>query len=312
MTKIESHDEIKLGNRARLLAGLPVTERRLQLAGGSTAVLEGGAGPPVVLLHEQGEFAARWMRMLPDLVATHRVIAPDLPGHGASDLIPGRLDVERVLSWLDELIVHTCPSPPVLVGHMLGGAIAARFAVDRPDRLRSLVLVDTFGLRGFRPKPALALALVRYIRRPTEDSFDRLYRQCAVDLDGMRDHMDVRWALFRAYVLDRAATPQLKAALPQLMRAFAIRRIRPAELARIRVPTTLIWGRHDPATSLRAAQAASARYGWQLHVIDNAADDPVLEQPEATLRALRSAFRHDSPRLADKITDAFSADREQT
>ena len=45
--------------RERLLAGLPVTERRLQLAGVSTAVLEGGDGPPVVLLHGPGEFAAR-------------------------------------------------------------------------------------------------------------------------------------------------------------------------------------------------------------------------------------------------------------
>ena len=47
--------------RERLLAGLPVIERRLQLAGVSTAVLEGGDGPPIVLL--QGEFAAVWMRV---------------------------------------------------------------------------------------------------------------------------------------------------------------------------------------------------------------------------------------------------------
>jgi len=312
MTKTEVHDATSDGNRVRLLAGLPVTERRLQLAGVSTAVLEGGDGPPVVLLHEQGEFAARWMRMLPDLVSTHRVIAPDLPGHGASELIQGRLDADRVLSWLDELIVHTCSSPPVLVGHMLGGAIAARFAVERNDRLRALVLVDTFGLRSFRPRPRLALALVRYIRRPTEDSFDRLYQHCAVNLDGMRDQIDTRWAPFRAYVLERARTPGLKAALPQLMRSFALHKIPSAELARIRVPTTLIWGRHDPATSLRAAQAASVRYGWPLHVVDDAADDPVLEQPEATLRALRSAMAHESPGPADEITDGGSVEKEQT
>ena len=54
--------------RERLLAGIPVTERRLQLAGVSTAVLEGGDGPPIVLLHGPGEFAAKWMRVIPDLV----------------------------------------------------------------------------------------------------------------------------------------------------------------------------------------------------------------------------------------------------
>ena len=71
--------------RERLLAGIPVTERRLTLAGISTAVLEGGDGPPIVLLHGPGEFAAKWMRVIPDLVKSHRVVAPDLPGHGATE-----------------------------------------------------------------------------------------------------------------------------------------------------------------------------------------------------------------------------------
>ena len=62
--------------RARMLSGLPVTERRLRLAGVSTSVLEGGGGPPMVLL--AGEFAAVWMRVIPDLVTTHRVIAAEL------------------------------------------------------------------------------------------------------------------------------------------------------------------------------------------------------------------------------------------
>ena len=66
--------------------------------------------------------------------------------------------------------------------------------------------------------------------------------------------------------------------------------IPPADLARIVVPTTLIWGRHDLATPLRIAEAASARYGWPLHVIEDAADDPPIEQPEAFLTALRAAL----------------------
>ena len=102
--------------RERLLTGIPVTERRLQLAGVSTAVLEGGDGPPVVLLHGPGGYAAHWMRVIPDLVTTHRVVAPDLPGQGASEVADGQLDADRVLAWLGELIEHTCPSPPALVG----------------------------------------------------------------------------------------------------------------------------------------------------------------------------------------------------
>lgn len=109
--------------RDRLLAGIPLTERRLRLAGVSTALLEGSEGPPLVLLHSSGEFAALWMRVIPDLVATHRVIAPDLPGHGASEVGDTLLGADRVLAWLDELIERTCSSPPSLVGHGLGGTI---------------------------------------------------------------------------------------------------------------------------------------------------------------------------------------------
>ena len=76
--------------------------------------------------------AAHWMRVIPGLVATHRVIAPDLPGHGASEVTgDGRIDAARVMEWLGGLIEQSCKTPPALVGQLLGGAIAARFASDQ-------------------------------------------------------------------------------------------------------------------------------------------------------------------------------------
>src|SRR6266511_3907658 len=117
--------------RQRVLAGAPVTERRLDLAGVSTAVLEGGDGPPVVLLHGQGGWAGMWLPVAADLVRTHRVVAPDLPGLGASEVPDGPPDAARVLAWLGELIQRTCPSPPTLVGASLGASIGARFAIGR-------------------------------------------------------------------------------------------------------------------------------------------------------------------------------------
>jgi len=273
-----------------LLAGIPVTERRLELAGVSTSVLEGGDGPPVVLLHGPGEFAGKWMRVLPDLVTTHRVIAPDLPGHGASDVIAGRLDTHRVLAWLGELIERTCPSPPTLVGHVLGGAIAARFAVDQGERVAGMVLVDTLGLAPFRPAPRFALTMIGYLARPTERTYDRFMRQCSFDLDGLREQMGEHWDPFVAYNLELARAPGVKAALRSLMPKLALPAIPPADLARIAVPTTLIWGRQDRANRLRIAERASARYGWPLHVIENCADDPPRDQPDAFLAALRAAL----------------------
>jgi pimeloyl-ACP methyl ester carboxylesterase len=63
-----------------------------------------------------------------------------------------------------------------------------------------------------------------------------------------------------------------------------------AELSAITVPTFLIWGRHDLATPLTVARAASAHHGWQLGVVESAADDPPIEQPAAFLAALRRAL----------------------
>ena len=276
--------------RERLLAGMPVTDQRLQLAGVSTAVLEGGAGPPVVLLHGPGEFAATWMRVIPDLVKTHRVVAPDLPGHGASEVADSSLDTDRVLAWLGELIERTCAAPPALVGHLLGGAIAARFAIDQGDRVSRLILVDAYGLGWLRPTPRFALGMIGFLARPTERTQDRLFRSCFVDLDGLRQQMGERWEPLAAYALDRARTPSMKVALRRLMPQFGVPPIPSAELARIAVPTTLIWGRHDLQVRLRIAEAASARYGWPLHVIENAADDPAVEQPERFMYALHTAL----------------------
>ncbi|HEU4630447.1 MAG TPA: alpha/beta fold hydrolase [Gemmatimonadaceae bacterium] len=278
--------------RERLLAGLPVVERRLELAGLPTALLEGGDGPPVVLLHGPAGNATHWMRVIPALVGTHRIVAPDLPGHGSSELADGPPDAARVLAWLGELIAHTCPSPPALVGYALGGAIAARFAATRGDELDRLVLVDTLGLVPFQPAPEFGRALEGFLAQPSARTHDELWRYCAHDLDALQRRMgDERWDAFAAYNLDRIAAPGVHAALGALMGAFGGPPIPADELARITVPTTLIWGRHDLATPLTVAEGTSARYGWPLRVIDGSADDPALEQPEAFAAALREALR---------------------
>lgn len=273
-------------DRAQLLAGLPVTERRLRFAGVSTSVLEGGAGPPIVLLHGPGEFAAKWFRVIPDLTGTHRVIAPDLPGHGGSTVEDGRLDADGTLAWLGGLLERTCVSPPTIVGHVLGGAIAARFAVNQSDRLRRLVLVDSLGLGPFRPAPAFALAMLAFLVRPGERSYVRFMRQCSSDLDGLRHEMGPRWNPFVAYTLRLARHRNAKIAR-RLMREVGLAPIPPGDLARISAPTALIWGRLDRANRLRIAERAHARYGWPLHVIEDCADDPARDRPDAFLHALR-------------------------
>jgi pimeloyl-ACP methyl ester carboxylesterase len=275
--------------RARLLAGAPVTERRLDLAGVSTAVLEGGDGPPVVLLHGQGGWAAMWLPVVGELVATHRVVAPDLPGLGASEVPGGPPDAAGVLAWLDALIRRTCATPPALVGASLGASIAARFAIAHPDRVSRLVLVGAGSLARFRPAPGVALALIRFIARPNQRTQRGFLRQIVVDPARARALNGDRWEASQAYLLDLARTPSVRAANRRLLRELGTRAIPPQELARIAVPTSLIWGRHDRVMRLRIAETASTRYGWPLDVIEDAGHLSI-EQPEAFRAALRAAL----------------------
>ncbi|WP_181783702.1 alpha/beta fold hydrolase [Pseudonocardia pini] len=279
-----------VGARERMLSGMPVSDLRMDLAGVSTAVLVGGDGPPMVLLHGPGEFAAGWAPVLPQLVREHRVIVPDLPGHGASEIVDGGVDAEAVLRWLDELVARTCPTRPVLVGRTVGGAVAARFAIDRPGRLARLVLVDTLGLVPFEPDPRFGLALHRFLADPTGRSYERFMEFCAFDLDGVRERWGPRWEPFAAYAVERAGTPSVQAAMGRLIGQFAGATI-PAHLfAGVDVPTALIWGRDDLATPLPVAAAAAAHHGWPLHVIAEAGDDPALDQPAAFLDALSAVL----------------------
>jgi pimeloyl-ACP methyl ester carboxylesterase len=279
------------GLRQQLLAGAPVAERRLQLAGVSTAVLEGGNGPPVVLLHGQGGWAGLWLPAIAALVRTHHVVAPDLPGLGASRADEGTPGAETAMAWLGELIERTCAAPPVLVGASLGGSIAARFAAGHSDRLAGLVLVGMGGLVGkVRIPPAMLVALIRHGVRPSERTAMRMLRQVSVDVERARRRMGERWAPFRAYSLELSRTPSVQHANRRLLRELGLRQIPPEELARIDVPTTLIWGRQDRVMPLRTAQAASARYGWPLDVIEDAGHFLMVDQPEAFLRSLQAAL----------------------
>ena len=199
------------GARQRLLADMPVTERRLPLAGISTAVLEGGEGPPVVLLHGPMGNATHWMGIIPGLVATHRVIVPDLPGHGISEVTDdGRID-PIASERLQELIEQSCKTPPAMV-KMLGGAIAARYAMSTAHRLLRLALVNTFGLRPFQPAPEFGSPCP--FPRPADRAHPQdPWRDCAFHLEACAT-MGKPWEPFEACNLDRARRRAFRPQLP--------------------------------------------------------------------------------------------------
>lgn len=278
---------------AALHEGMPVTERQLELAGVSTSFLEGGLGSPIVLLHGQGGFKEMWGGLIPQLVGTHRVVAPDLPGLGRSQVRTATLNISGMVAWLGELIAQTCAEPPTLVGTSLGGTFAARFAIEHGDRVRRIVLVDSGSLGRFRPALGVLAALIRYVRNPTPDTYDRFQRQVLFDPERVRAQRGERAAAFRAYHIDRTSQPSVRAANRELLRRIGVRQIPADQLAKVSVPVALIWGRNDRVMRFRIAEKASARFGWPLYAIENAGHAALLERPDAFIDALRSAMGAD-------------------
>ena len=131
--------------RRRLLAGIPLRERQLVVAGAPTVVLEGGEGPPVVLLHGGIETGgAYWAPVVPRLAESHRLVVPDVPGLGESEPVE-RLDAAVFAEWLRALLRLTGTEKPTLVAHSLLGSFAARFATRQEDLLGRLVLYGAPG-----------------------------------------------------------------------------------------------------------------------------------------------------------------------
>ena len=101
-----------------------------------------GHGPAIVLVHGLGSRAAHWLPTARLLARGHRVVLVDLPGHGLSEM-PEPLTLENAAAALDLALVGQAPVPCILVGHSVGGLVAAVEALDHPERVRGLVLVET-------------------------------------------------------------------------------------------------------------------------------------------------------------------------
>jgi 2-hydroxymuconate-semialdehyde hydrolase len=275
--------------RERLFSGLPVRERRLDVAGVATILVEGGAGPPLLLLHGGIECGgAYWAPVIARLAAAHRVVVPDLPGLGESAPFD-RLDDARFGRWLHELIEETCAAPPTLVAHSLVGTLAARFAAHTDD-LAGLSVYAAPGIGRYRMPLGLRYVAARFALRPTDRNSARFERFALLDRERTRRRDPAWFDAFSAHTRSRAGVPHVKRTMRALLE-LGTARVPDAELQRIGVPATLLWGRHDRMVPLTLAAAAGTRLGWPLRVIDDAAHVPHLEQPDRFVERLTPFVR---------------------
>lgn len=121
-------------------------QHRLQANGVGLSVLEVGAGDgvPLVMLHGMRDVAWSLLPVAQPLAARHRILLPELRGHGASDQ-PGCYGIDHFVFDLHTVFEHLELESAAVFGHSLGGQVAARFAALFPDRVRAAVLVEGLG-----------------------------------------------------------------------------------------------------------------------------------------------------------------------
>lgn len=236
----------------------------VQSRAGRVAYHESGSGPTVLLLHAALHDRHDFDPVVETLARNYRTIAVDWPGHGESDPVDSPLEASAPLlaDVLEDVVEGLGLSGAVLIGNSVGGFAAARLAVNRPERVAGLVLVNT---GGFVPLTPSVRSFCRVLGTPAvfrraAPLFVRGYMKARTDHD--------RRIVERATAV--AKTPEGIRTGAALWRSFATPehdlRDRAGELS---VPTLVVWGKKDIAIPLRAGRATrDAIAGSRLEILD--------------------------------------------
>ena len=123
-----------------------MTRSELILGRRMNLIDSGGDGPPLLFIHGLGGLWQNWLLNLPAFMGSHRVIAPDLPGFGRSEMPSGRISIQGFARVIDALCERLGVVDPVVVGNSMGGFIGAELALAFPTRVRKLVLISAAGI----------------------------------------------------------------------------------------------------------------------------------------------------------------------
>lgn len=246
--------------------------------------LEAGAGEPLLLVHGFTGSKENWLPLMPALGGHYRLIAPDLPGWGESERRPGedygfRAQAERLAAFIERV----APGEKVrLVGHSMGGGIAAVYAGQSPSALQQLVLMDAAGV-PFDNEFARRVGAGEHPFEVTDAA--GLSRQ--IDLVFMQKPW-LPWPADRALIAQRRAQAPFEREVLAQIAGDEARAYAPGVAAQgISAPTLLLWCTDDQIIDRSAADAYQQRIRHaQLALLDRCNHMPMMEQPEDTAQAL--------------------------
>jgi pimeloyl-ACP methyl ester carboxylesterase len=289
----------------RVLGASPATGRHVELASGRQAhVIEAGEGPPLVMVHSGGTSALLFLPLIERLTGV-RTIAVDRPGFGLSDPIDFTRDTFRsaVVVWMWEVLDALGLDRPALLGNSMGGAWTLWFTLAHPNRVRRLVLTGAVPMAvGARVPAPLRLmlvpgveSLVNRIAKPSPKSVVQMmgFFGEGETIVEYPDQIEALVAAGSDPLVAQANRAELRAVgsvIAGIRREF---RLLPDELARLTVPTLLVWGDADPIGGSSVAQAMTdAIPGARLELLP-AAHVPWFAEPDRTAE-LVAQFVHGS------------------
>jgi pimeloyl-ACP methyl ester carboxylesterase len=262
--------------------------------------VHGGKGsPPVLFVHGLGSAGyLEWRHNLGAVAGAHRVFAPDLPGFGRSERPDAGYGVPLFARVIHEYI-RRHRIRPVLVGASMGGRVALEVALEHPESVRKLVLVNSLGVvrpsvQPFYPLvlvPRLGEGLLGLVReglhRLPPNVIRRIVRRYlgargrAIDdayLSGMREmYADESYVRAYARTVRALASPTAIRGSNALVERLAVSGL----------PVLMVWGARDPLFPVERARAVHRRLpGAWLAVMDDAGHAPQAEQPETFNRIL--------------------------
>jgi pimeloyl-ACP methyl ester carboxylesterase len=253
----------------------------------SLAIDERGRGEPLALVHGLGTTRGVWRRAAPALSGRRRVLAVDLPGFGESAPPPAGFDLDEVADMVAGALSARVDGEVDVVGHSLGGVIAARVARRQPQLVRRLVLCAPAGLdrrshviieAAARGGPAF-LMVRRAIGRPLAGipAARRILLWGALDDASALEPADAVAMLDAsrgAHRLSEATRAALSADLAR-------------ELAEVSSPLGLLWGERDRLVPVgRARIILRAKPGVPLETVAGAGHVAHVERPAAFVTAL--------------------------
>jgi len=275
------------GGYSVLGAVLGIEHHTVELDGRRMAVLEAGPAdaPVIVLLHGFTGAKENWLPLMAVLARSHRVIAPDLPGWGESERVTGAdygvlAQADRVARWL-----RLRGEPPaLLVGHSMGGHIAALIAAQHPEQVPRLALVAAAGVPF--AENAFARAVLAGDHPFAVDDRASLRRYLSLVFT---DPPFLPWPLDRALIRQRIADAAFEREVLATLRGpqrFAVQPLLP----RIGAPTLLLWCDDDRVIDPSAADRFAAGLPNVRTVrLPGCGHMPMLAAIPATATALREA-----------------------